>query len=91
MNSSYGALCDASSDRILEGFIEGNARVAFASVQHHVERSGSGTAMAFLPILQGVSPETPEFRGKRRNLEPVVTNEEEVVRALSQPVEVARI
>jgi len=91
MSSSYGALNDATSDRDLEGFVEGDTGIASASVQHQVERGGSGTVMAFLPIFQGVSPETPEFWGERRNLEPVMAHEEEVVRAPSQPVEVTRI
>jgi len=47
--------------------------------------SGSGKVMAFLPMVQSVSPETPKFWGSRSDLEPVVTNEEEIIRALLKP------
>ena len=90
VNSSYGALHDATPDRILEGFIEGGVGVIFIRIQHQVEGCSSGTGMTFLPILQSVPPEAPEFRGERRTLEPVVANEEEVVRALLQPFDVPR-
>ena len=48
---------DVAPDRILEGFIEGDARIAFTSVQNQVE-GDSGTVIPFLPVLQSVSPET---------------------------------
>lgn len=40
------------------------------------------------PVLWGVSPETPNLWGRRGDLEPVTTNEEEVVGALLQPAKV---
>jgi len=79
---SYGVLPDATPNRVLEGFVEEDTRVTFSPVQHQVEGSGSGTVMAFPPVLQSVSPETPKFWGSRRDFEPVVANEEEIVRAL---------
>ena len=82
MNLSYGALHDSTPDRIPEGSIEGDPRVTLISVQHQVEGADSRMAVAFLPVLQSVSPETPEFRGARCDFEPVMTNEEEVVRPL---------
>ena len=81
MDRSYGVLHNATPDCILEGFIEGGG-VAFISIVHQVEWGGRGTVMAFLPVPERVSPETPKFRGVRCDLEPVVTNEEELVRAL---------
>jgi len=90
VNSSYGALHDATPDRILEGFIEGSTRIMFVIIQDQVEGSSSGTGMTSLPIPQRVPPEAPEFWGERCNLEPVVTNEEEVVRALLQLLDVPR-
>ena len=82
MGLSYGVLHDATPDCVLEGFVKVGTRVAFVSIQHQVEGSGSGKVVAFLPILQSVSPETPKFWGSRRDLEPVVANEEEVPRTL---------
>jgi len=76
-------LHDTTPDRISEGPIKRGVVVTLRSIQHQVERSGSGSVMALLPILQGVSPETPKFWGARCNLEPMVANEEEVIRALS--------
>ena len=87
MDLSYGILYDSAPDRILEGFIEGDMTAVSTFVQHQVEGSGHRTAMTFLPILQSVAPETPKFRGARRNLEPMVANEEEIVGALLQPSE----
>jgi len=46
--------------------------VIFIPIQHQVEGSGFGKVMAFLPILQSVSPETPEFWGLRCDLESVM-------------------
>jgi len=87
MDLAYGVLRDTTPDRVLEGYVEGDTRVAFVSIQHQVEWDGSGTVMALLPILQSVSPETPKFWGSRRDFKPVVANEEEIVRALLQPFE----
>ena len=86
MDLSYCVLRNAVSDRIPEGFIE---RVRAKSIvgKHKVEWSGAGTVMALLPVLERVSPETPKFRGVGCNFEPVVANEDEIVRALLQPFE----
>jgi len=82
VDSTYGILRDATPDRILEGFVEEEIRVGFVSIQHQVEVGGScQTAITFLPVPQSGSPEAPKFRGARRDLEPVVANEEEIVRA----------
>ena len=40
------------------------------------------------PLLQSVTPKRPKFRGARGDLEPVVANEEEVVRAILHPEKV---
>ena len=45
--------------------------------------------MAFAPILYRVAPEAPKLRSTRRDLEPVMANEEEVVRVLRQPAKVS--
>ena len=82
MNSAYGILPNATSDRILEGFIEGGVGVALVFVQYQVEGSSPGPAMAFRPILESISPEVPKFRSAICDLEPVVANKEEIVTAL---------
>jgi hypothetical protein len=41
------------------------------------------------PILNRISPETPKPRGGRGDLEPMVADEEEVVRGLRQPAKVS--
>jgi hypothetical protein len=52
-------------------------------VQHKIDWRGSRTGVLSLPVFQTVTPETPELRGATGDFEPVVTDEEEVVRALS--------
>ena len=89
MDLSYGALHNTTSDRLLEGLIEG-ARGTIKSAKHQVEWGGCGTAIVFLPVLERVSPETPKFRSVGCDLEPVVANEEEIVRALPKALEVRR-
>jgi hypothetical protein len=42
------------------------------------------------PILESTPPETPNFWSARGHLEPVMANEQEVVRSFLQLVEVAR-
>ena len=81
MDLSYGVLNNATFDRILEVLIEG-ARATSVLVKHQVDWSGSRTVAVFLPLLERVSPKIPEFRGVGCDLEPVVANEEEIVRAL---------
>jgi len=87
MDLSDSILDDMTPDRVLKGVAEEDGRVGFASIQHQVEGSGSGIIMALLSVLQGVSPETPEFWGAGCDLEPMVANEEEIVRTLLQPSE----
>ena len=82
MNLSYSVLHDATPDRILEGRIEG-VLVAFESAQHQVKGGGSGTVVPFFPVPKSVSPEVPKLRGARCDLEPVVADEEKVVRTPS--------
>ena len=41
----------------------------------------------FLPVPQSVAAEGPKFRRVRRDLEPTMTNEEEVVRAPAKAIE----
>ena len=40
----------------------------------------------FLPVLQSVAAVGPKCRSVRRDLEPMMANEEEVVRALAEPI-----
>jgi len=51
MDLSYDTLRDATSDSLLEGLIEEDIRVRFASNQDQVEGSCSRTVIMFLPIL----------------------------------------
>ena len=83
MNLSCCVLRDATPDCILEGSIKGNTMVTSTSVEYQVERCGSVAMIPFLPIPQRISPKTPKFWGARRDLEPVVANEEEAVRVPS--------
>ena len=81
---THGILHDVTPDRVPEGFIEEDGGVGFVDDQHQVEGRDSETIMTFLPILQSVSPEAPKFWGAGCDLEPVVADEEEVIRALLQ-------
>jgi len=58
---AYGVFHDVTPDRILEGFVEEGVGFAFISVEHQIEGGGSGTVVAFSPILERVSPGTPKF------------------------------
>jgi len=40
------------------------------------------------PVLRSISPETPKLWGGRGDCEPVVANEEEVVRLFLEPIEI---
>ena len=82
MNLADGVLHDVTLDRLLEGFVEEDGGVLSVFVQYQVKGGGSVAIIAFLPSLQGVSPEVPEFWGAGCDLEPVVADEEEVVGAL---------
>ena len=50
--------------------------------KHEVDGSGPGSLAPSRPLFQRVSPEIPELRGVRGDLEPMVTDEEEIVSAL---------
>ena len=54
-------------------------------VQDEVDGGSSGTFVSSQPLFQGVSPVAPEFRHVRGDLKPMVTDEEEVVGAFSEP------
>ena len=58
-------------------------------VERKVEGNGPGTLIALRPLLGSVTPEIPKLRGVGGNLEPMVTNEEEVVRTLLQLTKVS--
>lgn len=80
MNSSYSALHDAIRDCVLKGPMERLfVGVVYTSIQHQIEGGSLGKVIPFLPILQSVSPEAPEFWDAGCNLELAVANEEEVV------------
>ena len=89
MNLSYGVPRGVIPERILQGFVEG-LRLSSTPrpVQHKIERGGYiGIRALSLPVFQTVTPEAPELREAAGDFEPVVTNEEEVVRALLYPGE----
>ena len=87
MDLSYGALNDPSPDHTVEGPIHAVVGVTFISIQHQVDGDDSRTVMSSPPFLEGVSPETPNLWSARCNFEPVVANEEEVVRPFLKPGE----
>ena len=62
---------------------------ALPILEHQVEWSGPRAMAESSPILRGVTPETPNFRSPRGDLEPMMANEEEVVRSLIQLVKAA--
>lgn len=80
----------AISDCTSEGIVEKGSGIAPDSelVKHQVDRDSYGVMMAFPPFHQGVSPETPKLRSARSDLEPMVANEEEVVRVRMEAIEV---
>jgi hypothetical protein len=51
-------------------------------VQHEIDGSGSGTFVPSRPLFQRVAPETPKLWSVRGDLEPMVTNEEEIISTL---------
>ena len=52
------------------------------AVQKEVEGEDSGTKVPAFPVFQIVAPGIPQSWGEIGDLEPVVTDEEEVVRPL---------
>ena len=81
MNFSYKIACSTFPERVPQVFIE-NSILVVPPVQDEVESRGSRTEVPFFPVFQTVTPGIPQFWGVKCDLEPVVTNEEEVVRAL---------
>lgn len=61
------------------GAIEVIVFVVAMVTQHQVEQSGLRTMAPSSPVYQSVSPETPKFWSARSDLEPMMTDEEEVV------------
>jgi len=82
MNPLNNILVGASLEDIEQLVVE--RVIVPVEIQDQVERSGPKTVpvMPSRPVLRGVSPETPNLRGRRGDFEPVVADEEEVVRLL---------
>ena len=81
MDFPYNIARGPMPERVPQGFIE-NSIVACPPVQKEVEGEGSGTKVPAFPVSQIVTPGIPQSWGEIGDLEPVVTDEEEVVRAL---------
>jgi hypothetical protein len=81
MNSSYGILCGAIPERILEGTVEKDIWIWItpALSEYQVDGNGSTTTRPFPPNLQSVTPEAPKLRSARGDLKPMAANEKEVV------------
>ena len=73
------------SERVLNGVVDRGLRSCTRSVvQDQVYRGRLRmTTEPLLPVLQSVSAVGPKFRGVRRDLKPMIANEEEVVRVLA--------
>ena len=87
MNASDGIPFGAILEDIEQGGVENT--IVIVDIQDQVERSGPGLVTTSLPVLRGAPPVAPKFWGRQSDLVPVVANEEEVVRSLFQPTEVA--
>ena len=86
MNSSDSIPSGTIPQYIAQGHVE---RVTITiDTQDQVERSGPRTMMPPRPVFEGVTPETPKLWGTRGDLEPMMTNEEKVVRFFLQPVKI---
>ena len=86
MNPACGIPRVTITERVAQPGIQFAAR---RCLQHQVDRSGSTTNMSVCPILYRVVPEAPKLRSTQCDLEPVVTNEEEVVQFARQPSKVS--
>lgn len=63
----------------MENLVKISTLEVLVSVQHKVQRGGSGTAAGFVPA-QTVTPGSPQPQGAAGDFIPAVTNEEEAVR-----------
>ena len=54
-------------------------------IRYQVERGGRRMMTVPCPVHWGVTPEIPKFWSARGNLEPVMTNKQEIMRFLLQP------
>ena len=85
MNTSDGI----PSCTVLEYAAQGSVEVASVAVrEHQVKWIGPRMTVPSSPILRGIAPETPNLWSPRGDLEPMMANEEEVVRSLIQPVKI---
>ena len=89
MKRSYSIACGTVLKRVSQGSVERADRtvlhiIALQVVQHEVDGSSSRTFIPPRPLFQRITPETPKLRSVRGDLEPMVTNEEEIVSALQQ-------
>ena len=92
VDGSYGTACCAIPERVSHPFTKGDdIRLApiINVVQRKVEGSGPRTLVSLRPLFERVAPETPKVWGVGGDLKPMVTNEEEIVRALLQPAKVS--
>ena len=97
MNLSYGVPRGTILECILQGFIETApseppfVKAAISerpSVEYEIEWGRLVSKVSSRPILQVITPETPNLWGARSDLEPVMANQEEVVRSLLQPFKI---
>ena len=87
MNTSDGITGCTIPECIADRGIE-ISLLAIVAAQYKVERSGPRTAAPPGPIPGSVAPVTPKFRSPRGDFEPVVADEEEVVRSPIQSSEI---
>ena len=91
MNLSYGVPRGTILECILQGFVEivpFEPRSVLSeppSVEYEIEWGRLVSKVSLRPILQVITPETSNLWGARGDLEPVMANQEEVVRSLLQP------
>ena len=67
----------------LHGTIE--SAIVVVNIQYEVERGSCRAVTTPRLVHWGVTPETPKFWSARGNLEPVMTNKQEIMRFLLQP------
>ena len=88
MDASDGILGGTILEFVEQGGV-GNLVVAiYRLIQDQVEGSSSGMRGPPHPVLGDVTPKTPKFWSTRGDLEPMVTDEQEVVGLLTQPIKV---
>ena len=88
VNTPYGIVRSVVLESHPLGFADRIGHATECFVQHQIEWSANpGTKTPPLLVFQVVAPKSPKLQGAQSHLEPVVANEEEVIRSFLQPAE----